>query len=105
MPPDESPNIALRNPSFRNYADYMLSDKFAQAIARVMERAKKSHTAIMCAEQLYFRCHRMLVSDYLVAHGHTVLHIMNEKPPKAHALTKEARVIDGRVVYRGDYLL
>jgi uncharacterized protein (DUF488 family) len=59
----------------------------------------------MCAELLYFRCHRMLVSDYLVAHGHTVLHIMDLKPPKPHSLTKEARVIDGRLVYRGDYLL
>ena len=105
MPPDESPNIALRNPSFRNYADYMLTDKFAQAIARLVQRATKADTAIMCAEQLYFRCHRMLVSDYLVAHGHTVLHIMNEKDPKPHALTREARVIDGRLVYRGDYLL
>jgi len=47
----------------------------------------------------------MLVSDYLVAHGHTVLHIMDLKTPKAHALTKEARMIDGRLVYRGDYLL
>jgi hypothetical protein len=47
----------------------------------------------------------MLVSDYLVAHGHTVLHIADEKPPKAHALTKEARLIDGRLLYRGDYLL
>ena len=105
MPPDESPNIALRNPSFRNYADYMLSEKFAQAIARLVERAEKARTAIMCAEQLYFRCHRMLVSDHLVAHGHTVLHIMDKNPPKPHALTKEGRVIDGRLVYRGDYLL
>ena len=85
MPPDESPNIALRNQSFRNYADYMLSEQFAQAIPRLVERAEKTHTAIMCAEQLYFRCHRMLVSDYLVAHGHTVLHIMDMKPPKPHA--------------------
>jgi uncharacterized protein (DUF488 family) len=83
----------------------MLSETFAQAIARLLERAEKANTAIMCAEQLYFRCHRMLVSDYLVAHGHTVLHIMDLKPPKAHALTKEARMIDGRLVYRGDYLL
>jgi uncharacterized protein (DUF488 family) len=105
MPPDQSPNIALRNPSFRNYADYMLSDKFAQAVARLVQRAEKSNTAIMCAEQLYFRCHRMLVSDYLVAHGHAVLHIMTEKDPKPHMLTKEARMIDGRLVYRGDYLL
>jgi uncharacterized protein (DUF488 family) len=105
MPPDESPNIALRNPSFRNYADYMLSEQFRFAIERLVERAGKANTAIMCAEQLYFRCHRMLVSDYLVAHGHTVLHIMDAKPPKAHTLTKEARVIDGRLAYRGDYLL
>jgi uncharacterized protein (DUF488 family) len=83
----------------------MLSEKFAQAIARLVERAAKANTAIMCAEQLYFRCHRMLVSDYLVAHGHIVRHIMDLKSPKAHALTKEARMIDGRLVYRGDRLL
>jgi len=105
MPPDESPNIALRNPSFRNYADYMLSDKFRQAIERLVARAEILPTAIMCAEQLYFRCHRMLVSDYLVAGGHSVLHILDEKPPRPHALTREARVIEGRLVYRGDYLL
>jgi hypothetical protein len=47
----------------------------------------------------------MLVSDYLVGRGHTVLHISDEQPPQPHALTKEARVIDDRLVYRGDYLL
>ena len=105
MPVDQSPNIALRNPSFRNYADYMLSEKFQQAIERLVGHAKNRNTAIMCAEQLFFRCHRMLVSDYLLAHGHTVLHILDEKPPKPHVLTKEARMVDGRLVYRGDYLL
>jgi uncharacterized protein (DUF488 family) len=105
MPADQSPNIALRNPSFRNYADYMLSDKFRQAIERLVANAAQRNTVIMCAEQLYFRCHRMLVSDYLVAQGHTVLHILDEKPPRPHALTKEARVIEDRLVYRGDYLL
>lgn len=105
MPDDQSPNIALRNPSFRNYADYMLSDKFRQAILRLVGFAEKAGTAIMCAEQLYFRCHRMLVSDYLLAQGHAVLHILDEKAPREHALTKEARVIEGRLVYRGDYLL
>jgi uncharacterized protein (DUF488 family) len=104
MPAEESPNVALRNPSFRNYGDYMLSEKFHAAAARLVERAGKTNTAIMCAELLYFRCHRMLVSDYLVSQGHTVLHIQDEKPPKAHALTKEARVIDGRLIYRGDFL-
>jgi uncharacterized protein (DUF488 family) len=105
MPADQSPNIALRNPSFRNYADYMLCDKFRQAIERLVANAEERKAAIMCAEQLYFRCHRMLVADYLLAHGHTVLHILDEKPPKQHALTKEARLIEGRLIYRGDYLL
>jgi uncharacterized protein (DUF488 family) len=104
MPPEQSPNVALRNPQFRNYADYMLCENFNHAIQRLVERAEATRTAIMCAEQLYFRCHRMLVSDYLVAQGHTVLHILDEKPPKTHALTKEARLMDGHVVYRGDRL-
>jgi len=47
----------------------------------------------------------MLVSDYLLSQGHTVLHILDEKAPTAHKLTKEARLVDGRLVYRGDYLL
>jgi uncharacterized protein (DUF488 family) len=104
MPPEQSPNVALRDLSFRNYGDYMLSEKFREAAQRLVERAEKASTAIMCAELLYFRCHRMLVSDYLVSQGHTVLHIQDEKPPKPHALTKEARVIEGQLVYRGDFL-
>src|SRR5947209_4827208 len=73
MPTEESPNIALRNPSFRNYADYILSPQFQAAIERLLERAEQRATTIMCAEYVYFRCHRMLVSDYLVSQGHTVL--------------------------------
>jgi uncharacterized protein (DUF488 family) len=105
MPADKSPNVALRNDSFRNYADYMLTPQFEQAVDRLVERAAKANTAIMCAEALYFRCHRMLVSDYLVSRGHTVLHILDENPPKEHALSKDARIVDGKLVYRGDYLL
>jgi uncharacterized protein (DUF488 family) len=105
MPTEQSPNIALHNPSFRNYADYMLAEKFGQAANRLVERAQQCNTVIMCAELLYFRCHRMLVSDYLLSQGHSVLHIQDEKPPKPHTMSKDARVIDGRLVYRGDYLL
>lgn len=105
MPADQSPNVALRNTSFRNYADYMLSAEFGQAIERLLERAERARTVIMCAEKLYFRCHRMLVSDYLAAHGHSVLHILDEKPPTPHKLTKEAHIIGGKIIYRGDFLL
>jgi uncharacterized protein (DUF488 family) len=105
MPRDQSPNVALRNESFRNYADYMLSPRFQAAAQRLLKLAERAKTAIMCAESVYFRCHRMLVSDYLVSGGHSVLHIVNEKPPAEHMMTKDARVIDGKLVYRGDYLL
>ena len=102
---EESPNIALRNPSFRNYADYMLMPEFEQAMSEILALAASSRTAYMCAERPYFRCHRMLVSDWLVAHGHEVLHIDAQGPAKPHTLTAEARVVDGRLIYRGDRLL
>ena len=102
---EESPNIALRNRSFRNYADYMLTPEFEQAMAELTALAEVSLTAYMCAERLYFRCHRMLVSDWLVAHKNEVLHIDGTGPVKTHALTTEARIVDGRLLYRGDRLL
>jgi uncharacterized protein (DUF488 family) len=102
---EESPNIALNNQSFRNYADYMLTPEFEGAMSELLALAETSRTAYMCAERLYFRCHRMLVSDWLVAHGHDVLHIDAEGPVKPHMLMAEARIIDGRLIYRGDRLL
>jgi uncharacterized protein (DUF488 family) len=102
---EESPNMALRNQSFRNYADYMLTAEFEQTISDLLALAETSRTAYMCAERLYFRCHRMLVSDWLVAHGHQVLHIDASGPVKSHSLTAEARIVDGRLIYRGDRLL
>lgn len=102
---EESPNIALRNQSFRNYADYMLSPEFEQSMTELLALAESSRTAYMCAERPYFRCHRMLVSDWLVAHGHQVRHIDASGPVKPHALTAEARIIEGLLIYRGDRLL
>ena len=102
---EESPHVALRNQSFRNYADYMLTPEFAAAIRELIARAEQSRTCYMCAERVYFRCHRMLVSDWLVAHGHEVLHIDAKGPPRAHKLTAEARMLDDQLIYRGDRLL
>jgi len=102
---EDSPNVALRNDSFRNYADYMLTPEFEHGIAELIEIGERSLTAYMCAERVYFKCHRMLVSDWLVAHGHEVLHIDDEKPPKPHKLMAEAKMVDGKVIYRGDRLL
>ncbi len=101
---EESPHIGLRNPSFRNYADYMLTAEFRNAVAGLVALAEHSRTAYMCAERVYFRCHRMLVSDWLVAHGHEVMHIDGMGPLKPHRVTAEARMIDGELIYRSDRL-
>jgi uncharacterized protein (DUF488 family) len=167
----DSPNTGLRNDSFRNYADYMLTPEFAEAIERLLSIAGETagpstpaannglppvgmtiqehsgptlspksgeedgetadpstpaaktglppvgmtiagetgtshcNTAYMCAERVYFQCHRMLVSDYLTAHGHTVLHIDDEKrAPRAHKLMAEAHLADGQLLYNAQQL-
>ena len=97
---DDSPNTGLRNESFRNYADYMMTPEFVDGIARLLKLADGEKTAIMCAERVYFQCHRMLVSDYLTAHGHTVLHIDDEKhPAREHKRMDEARLVEGKLIY------
>jgi uncharacterized protein (DUF488 family) len=102
---DDSPNIAMRNASFRNYADYMLTLGFEEAMRALLALAETSRTVYMCAERVYFHCHRMLISDWLVAHGQEVLHIDGTGPAKPHRLTAEARMVDGQLIYRGDRLL
>jgi uncharacterized protein (DUF488 family) len=102
---DDSPHIAIRSDSFRNYADYMLTEEFRHGIGQLLELADEGRTAYMCAERVYFHCHRMMVSDWLVAHGHEVLHIDATGPTRPHKLMQEARIIDGELLYRGDRLL
>jgi len=101
---DDSPYTAMRNISFRAYADYTLTTEFEQAMSELLELAEHSRTAYMCAERVYFRCHRMIVSDWLVAHDHEVQHIDAEGPTRLHKLTADARIIDGEMIYRGDQL-
>ena len=101
---NDSPNTALRNTNFRNYADHMLTTEFETAIAELIGIADLSRTAYMCAERVWFHCHRMLVSDWLVAHGQTVLHIDAEGPPRPHRLTPEARLVNNQVLYPKDPL-
>jgi uncharacterized protein (DUF488 family) len=100
----DSPHAALRNASFRNYADYTLTSEFERAADELLQIANSSRTAYMCAERVYFRCHRMIVSDWLLAHGHEVFHIDAEGPVRPHQLLAEARVINGQLIYRGDNL-
>ena len=96
----DSPNGLWEHPAFRSYADYALTDPFEPGFTRLIEIATTKRTAMMCAEAVWWRCHRRIVTDYLLARGHTVLHIIGEANPKPAALTPGAVVRnDGKVVY------
>jgi|ERR1043166_5811963 uncharacterized protein (DUF488 family) len=98
-PQPNSPNIAWRNEAFRGYADYMMTPPFNAGIERLLKIAHEKRTAIMCAELLWWRCHRSLISDYLKAHGHQILHVMDAKKTQEHPFTAAARLVDGKLTY------
>jgi len=95
----QTPSLAWRNSSFRGYADHLRSDEFNRGLQRLLEMAAHRRTAMMCAEVLWWRCHRSLVSDVLKIRGIEVLHIQDEKPPAAHPFTAPARLVDGQLSY------
>jgi uncharacterized protein (DUF488 family) len=99
---DDSPNRGLENQGFRNYADYMLTDEFREGVEKLLEVARRKRTAIMCAEGLFWQCHRRLVSDFLAANGVIVQHIMPNGELRAHTLTTGAMIEGGRVTYPGE---
>ena len=94
-----SPNTTWRNASFRGYADYMASAGFAQGLDQLLELARQSRTALMCAEAVWWRCHRSMIADALCARGVKVLHIMDDGHVTLHPMTSPARIVDGRLTY------
>ena len=94
-----SPNGGWRNAAFQGYADHMASDEFAEGLALALELAASRRSALMCAEAVWWRCHRRLVSDLLVHRGWTVLHVIDDKPPRAHVLGEDARADGAGLVY------
>ena len=97
----DSINMSWRNESFRGYADYMETHGFELGMSKLLDLAAQRRTAIMCAESLWWRCHRGLISDYLKAAGHTVIHILSETKTEEHSFASTARIIDGQLSYRG----
>jgi uncharacterized protein (DUF488 family) len=97
----DSNNVAWRSKTFRGYADYMETLEFREGVARLLEVASARRTAIMCAEAVWWRCHRSLVSDYLKARGVRVRHIMTAEKAVEHPYTSAARIVDGELSYRG----
>ena len=95
-PAADSRNVALRHPSFRGYADYMASDQFRPALQRVLADAAQHRVAIMCAETLWYRCHRRLIADAAaVLCGATVLHLGHDGQLSPHRLTEGFRCVQG----------
>jgi len=97
----DSRNTAWRNASFRGYADYMETEQFQKGIERLLEvAAEAGPIAIMCAEAVWWRCHRSLVADYLKARGVKVLHILGANKVEPHPYTSAARIVNGELSYR-----
>ena len=92
-------NAFWNNRSFHNYADYALSDAFAEALAELMVRAAVTPTAIMCSEAVWWRCHRRIIADYLLLHGRPVLHLMAKGRIEPARMTPAAVTRDGQLVY------
>jgi uncharacterized protein (DUF488 family) len=100
-PRKDSKNTAWQNAGFRGYADYMDTPEFASAIAHLLHGAAAQRTAIMCAEMLWWQCHRGLIADYLKARGHHIVHIRTAEQHEPHPYTSAARIVNGRLSYEG----
>lgn len=98
-PRPDSPNGAWRVAAFRGYADHMASAEFVHARERLMARAGEEHCAVMCAEAVWWRCHRRLIADDFIARGWQVLHLMTPGRSEPHPLHPDARLIDDVLVY------
>jgi uncharacterized protein (DUF488 family) len=99
-PRPDSRNTAWRNEAFRGYADYIETKAFAEGIDCLLDLARRKRVAIMCAEAVWWRCHRGLIADYLKAHGHEVLHIQSATKAEEHPFTSAARIVNGKLSYQ-----
>ena len=97
VPPEV--NAFWENQSFHNYADYALSDEFEVGLARLVGVAAQRRIVIMCAEAVWWRCHRRIISDYILDRGWAVVHLMGEGREEPAKMTPSAREQDGKLVY------
>jgi uncharacterized protein (DUF488 family) len=101
-----SRNTAWRNQSFRSYADYMDTEGFRKGVERLLNLTNQAEaTAIMCAEAVWWRCHRALISDYLKARGVEVIHILGTNKSEPHPFTSAARITKGKLSYLAENTL
>ncbi|VTU44880.1 DUF488 domain-containing protein [Variovorax sp. RA8] len=98
-PAPDSANIAWRNASFRGYADYMQTPEFAAGLDQLLGLSRRMRTTLMCAESMWWRCHRSMIADALRARGITVVHILDAEHSTVHPWTEPARIVNGRLTY------
>jgi uncharacterized protein (DUF488 family) len=102
-PKPDSHNMAWRNASFRGYADYMETEEFHKAVERLLNLAREAGpTAIMCAEAVWWRCHRSLIADYLKASRIEVMHILDANKIEPHPFTSAAQIVNGELSYASE---
>jgi uncharacterized protein (DUF488 family) len=101
-PTSESSNLAWRHPAFRAYADHIATDEFADGLFELLMLSHGLRTAVMCAEVLWWRCHRRLIADVLLSLDVPVVHIRDERVAEPHRLTAPARMVTGRLSYDVD---
>jgi uncharacterized protein (DUF488 family) len=99
VPPEQSPNRAWRVAPFRNYADAMTTPAFLAGVERLEALALRVPTAFLCAEKLWWQCHRRLLADLMLARGWRVLHLLEPGRSQEHRLSEWARIEDGMVRY------
>lgn len=98
----ESPNTFWKNQSFRNYADYALTSGFRDGLDKLLQLGRKRRCAVMCAEAVWWRCHRRIIADYLLAAGWSVFHIMGAGQIHPASLTPAAQLsASGALIYPG----
>lgn len=98
-PLPDSPNVAWRNASFRGYADHMANSEFSEGLNELLELSGRLRTTLMCAEAVWWRCHRALIADVLRVRGIEVVHILDAEHSVVHPYTAPARIIEGKLTY------
>jgi uncharacterized protein (DUF488 family) len=98
-PRPDSPNVGWRHPAFRAYADYVETEEFGEGLFELVLLAGGLRTAIMCAEAVWWRCHRRLIADVLVSLGFDVVHLFEPGKSERHRLASPARIVDGMLDY------
>ncbi|MEA2090393.1 MAG: DUF488 domain-containing protein [Thermoproteota archaeon] len=96
---ENSPNKGWSSKGFRNYADHTLTEEFEMGIRKLLSYTEKQRVVYICAELVPWKCHRRIISDYLVVEGHRVTHIVGEGEVREHKLTSFAKFVDGKLLY------